>query len=438
MRKYPKYKDSGVEWIGDIPDGWILSKFKFDTTTPVQYGLNISSDKYKEQGIRFIRITDLTEEGLLIKENGKYLEKNEVPDDFLLKKYDVLFCRSGHTVGKSYLHLEDGEYTSGGYLVRFNFSSFSSSKFVFYLTKTNFYWDWIKLNTVISTIENVNGDKYQNFIYPKPPLQEQQQIVTYLDQKTSQIDTLVSLTENKIELLKEKRTSLINDSVTKGLDKTVKMKDSGVEWIGEIPSHWEITKLKYIGETIIGLSYTPEDIVDEGQGILVLRSSNIQNGKLCLEDNVYVRGDLRIKEKIITRKGDILICSRNGSRNLIGKNIVIDERVEGNTFGVFMTIFRSSNWSFLAKVFNSTLFLKQTDLYLTSTINQLTVDTLNGFLIPFPPILEQQQIVDYIDHHTKEIDKLISIEQRRIDTLKEYRQSLISEVVTGKVKVSNS
>jgi type I restriction enzyme S subunit len=112
--------------------------------------------------------------------------------------------------------------------------------------------------------------------------------------------------------------------------------------------------------------------------------------------------------------------------------------VEGNTFGVFMTIFRSSNWSFLAKVFNSTLFLKQTDLYLTSTINQLTVDTLNGFLIPFPPILEQQQIVDYIDHHTKEIDKLISIEQRRIDTLKEYRQSLISEVVTGKVKVSNS
>lgn len=209
-----KMKDSGIEWIGEIPEGWELSKFKYDTITPVQYGLNISSDRYKEEGVRFIRITDLTEEGGLIKENGKYLEKSEVPDEFLLKKYDVLLCRSGHTVGKSYLHLEEGEYTSGGYLVRFNFSSFTSSKFIFYLTKTNFYWEWVKLNTVVSTIENVNGDKYQNFPYPKPPLSEQQQIVTYLDQKTKEIDDLISSEQKRIELMKEYRQSLISEVVT--------------------------------------------------------------------------------------------------------------------------------------------------------------------------------------------------------------------------------
>jgi type I restriction enzyme S subunit len=209
-----KMKDSGVEWIGDIPESWVVSKFKYDTKTPVQYGLNISGDKYKEEGIRFIRITDLTENGELILENGKYLEENEVPKEFLLKKYDVLFCRSGHTVGKSYLHLQEGEFTTGGYLVRFNFDDYFKSKLIFYVSKTKFYWDWIKLNSVVSTIENVNGDKYQNFQYPKPPLKEQQEIVEYLDKLTKEIDDLVSMEQNKIELLKEYRQSLISEVIT--------------------------------------------------------------------------------------------------------------------------------------------------------------------------------------------------------------------------------
>lgn len=209
-----KMKDSGVEWIGEIPESWIVSKLKYDTTKPVQYGLNISGDNYKEEGIRFIRITDISENGELIEENGKYLEKINVPDEFLLNKFDVLFCRSGHTVGKSYLHLLEGEYTTGGYLVRFNFDNYSNSKFIFYLSKTNFYWDWIKLNSVVSTIENVNGDKYQNFIYPKPTNGEQQKIVEYLDKQTKEIDDLVSMEQNKIELLKEYRQSLISEVIT--------------------------------------------------------------------------------------------------------------------------------------------------------------------------------------------------------------------------------
>jgi type I restriction enzyme S subunit len=209
-----KMKDSSVEWIGDIPESWVVSKFKYDTKTPVQYGLNISGEKYKEEGIRFIRITDLTENGELILENGKYLEENEVPKEFLLKKYDVLFCRSGHTVGKSYLHLQEGEFTSGGYLVRFNFDDYFKSKLIFYVSKTKFYWDWIKLNSVVSTIENVNGDKYQNFQYPKPPLKEQQEIVEYLDKQTKEIDELVSMEQKKIELLKEYRQSLISEVIT--------------------------------------------------------------------------------------------------------------------------------------------------------------------------------------------------------------------------------
>ena len=207
-------KDSGVEWIGEIPSHWIVSKFKYDSSTPVQYGINISGDKYVEEGIRFVRITDISEGGELKPTDGKYLIPEDVPKEFLLREFDVLFCRSGHTVGKTYLHTSDGLFTSGGYLVRFNFRNYTESKFIFYISKTDFYWDWIKLNTVVSTIENVNGDKYQNFIYPKPPISEQHQIVEYLDEQTQLINNTISIEEKRIELLKEYRQSLISEVVT--------------------------------------------------------------------------------------------------------------------------------------------------------------------------------------------------------------------------------
>jgi type I restriction enzyme, S subunit len=206
-------------------------------------------------------------------------------------------------------------------------------------------------------------------------------------------------------------------------------KDSGVEWIGEIPSGWDITRFKFIGKVIIGLSYKPNDIVDEHNGTLVMRSSNIQNGKPSFLDNVYVKTE--IPEKLRTKEGDILICSRNGSRKLIGKNCVITKDIEGMSFGVFMTIFRSQDWEFVYWVLNSQIFKSQSGLYLTSTINQLTVSTLKNFIIPFTrDSVEQQQISNYLDHKTRQIDTLIEKTQQKIELLKEQRTSLINRIVT--------
>lgn len=206
-------------------------------------------------------------------------------------------------------------------------------------------------------------------------------------------------------------------------------KDSGFEWIGEIPNHWKVIRLKHKGEVIIGLSYNPDNVVDEEYGTLVLRSSNIQNGKISLNDNVYV--DSLISEKLRTRKGDILICSRNGSRNLIGKNCLITPEVEGKTWGVFMSLYRSKNPYFLYWILNSPIFESQSGLYLTSTINQLTVSTLENLVVPFTEDeLEQHQIVKYLDEKTTIIDTLIDKTQQKIDTLKELRTSLINKVVT--------
>ena len=213
----------------------------------------------------------------------------------------------------------------------------------------------------------------------------------------------------------------------KGYDR---YKESGVEWIGEIPEHWTLTKLKFLGEAFGGLTYSPNDIVDNSnEGKLVLRSSNIQNGQLDLNDNVYV--NLEISDKLTLRKGDILICSRNGSKHLIGKNICIDEQMEGNTFGAFMMIFRTKKWKFLYQYFNSPIFTSQSSLFLSSTINQLTSGTLKDFFIAVPNSEEEQtQIAAFLDYKTNLIDATIEKKKRLIELLKEKRQAVINEAVT--------
>ena len=206
-------------------------------------------------------------------------------------------------------------------------------------------------------------------------------------------------------------------------------KNSGVEWIGAIPKHWTMTRLKYLGESIIGLSYKPENVTDDKNGTLVLRASNIQNGKPSFLDNVYVNAE--VDEKLRLKAGDILICSRSGSRELIGKNMTITTKLEGITFGVFMTVFRTKFFRFISHFLNSQVFKNQSGLFLTTTINQLTINTLNNFLICFPTDEgEQAQIANFLDRKTIQIDELICIKERRIELLQEKRTVLINQVVT--------
>lgn len=431
--RYDSYKDSGVEWIGEIPSHWKISKFKYDSLTPVQYGINISGDKYVEEGIRFVRITDIRETGDLNPIDGKYLIPDDVPNEFLLRKFDVLFCRSGHTVGKTYLHISDGLFTSGGYLVRFNFKNYSESKFIFYVSKTDFYWDWIKLNTVVSTIENVNGDKYQNFLYPKPPISEQNQIVSYLDRKTAQIDSLIDKTKRKIELLKEKRTALINEVVTKGLDPNVPMKDSGVEWIGEIPRHWEITSLKYqVNENELSLGNN----TDPNYELDYIEISDVNSEGAITNTTHYHFKDSPSRCRRIVRKGDVILSTVRTYLRSIG---IIEGEVSDLICSTGFSVL-SPNKNLIPKFL---FYMVRTEWFISDVIAKsegvsypsIQSEKLKNLRTLVVPLHEQHQIVSYLDEHTQLIDKTISVEERRIDYLKEYRQSIISEVVTGKRKV---
>ena len=429
MRHYPEYKNSQLGWVGEIPKHWEVIKFQY---------LSQESRRKNDDDIDREMLSLSSYTGVQVKqyeyENTKR-NKEESLTYFVVEPNQLVvnpMWQIQRGIGVSYLH----GIVSPGYRVYYIDLERLIPQYLHHLMRSDRYVDeYNKHIRGLTTYDrSVKKEDFEGIGVLLPSKQEQTQIADFLDRKTRQIDDLIRIKARRIELLQEQRTALINQAVTKGLGPNVEMKPSGVEWIGEIPKHWTVTRLKYLGESIIGLSYKPEDVTDDKNGSLVLRASNIQNGKPSFLDNVYVNA--KIDEKLRLKQGDILICSRSGSRELIGKNMTITKKLEGVTFGVFMTVFRTKFFRFISYFLNSQVFKNQSGLFLTTTINQLTLNTLNNFLISFPTEeREQAQIANFLDHKTQQIDELIFAEQRKIELLKEYRQSLISEVVTGKMDV---
>ena len=275
----------------------------------------------------------------------------------------------------------------------------------------------------------VRSDTFMGIEVFSPPLEEQKLISRYLDKKTEQIDSLVKKIQKKIELLKEQRTSLINQCVTKGLDPNVEMKDSGVEWIGEIPSHWDCKKLKYISKITYGISPQETTYNDEGIGTVLI------NGPVeySITDFGYTRSiKWTTDPKNIVPKGSLLFCVRGsttGRMNIchqdvsIGRGVCSIESKLDQDFTVFsMMIVR--------------IYIQ--DQISGSTFPSVVKEDVDNFVLPCPPIEEQRLISKCITDEVEGIDKLINLHSKKNDTLREYRQSLISSVVTGKVRVTEN
>jgi type I restriction enzyme S subunit len=412
-KAYPKYKPSGIEWLGEIPEHWETKRLKYVSSIT-------TGDKDTVDSI----------------EDGEYpfFVRSQTVERLDTYTYDgeaVLTAGDGVGVAKVF-HYINGKFDFHQRVYKFSDFKKVMGKYFYYYIKENFYKDVLKLSAK-STVDSLRLPMIQNFMFAVPSIDEQLAIAAFLDRETERMDSLIAKKERQIELLQEKRSALISHVVTKGLDPSAKMKDSGIEWLGEIPANWEVKRLKHVGDAVIGLTYEPSYVVDQGDGILVLRASNVSDGRIVFEDNVFVK--TKIPERLITKVGDILICSRSGSRALIGKNAKIDRDSAGVTFGTFMTVFRSVCTSYLFYVFNSTLFDYQSGAFLTSTINQLTVGNLYSFEVPIPPLSEQSAIAHYLDLETTKIDTLIKKVQASIETLREYRTALISAAVTGKINV---
>lgn len=438
--RYPQYKNSGMEWLEELPEEWRVFPLKHLAIID-----NSGCFGVEPEGAEIVLPVATTAQ---IDPDGHF-EVCEMPQrGFSTSEVERYGCSAGQILvvkssgsatniisGKAGLVDESTQqFVFSNFLMRVrpDFSRLNP-KFAFYLLRSHLTRQRVELMCSTTTYPNLKVGEYVSAPLPVPTLTVQDGIVCFLDREIANIDALMEKQQKLMELLKEKRQSFICNAVTKGLNAGAPMKDSGIAWLGEVPAHWELKRLKYLGEAITGLTYDPAGITDEASGTLVLRSSNVQEGRVVMDDNVFVSSN--IPEELFTRPGDILICSRNGSRALIGKNATIDERSAGVTFGAFMTVFRSPHSLYLACVLNSPLFEFQSGAFLTSTINQLTIGVLNNFEVPFPPEMERKQIGDVVRREVAKLDELATVASQAISLLRERRTALISATVTGQIDV---
>lgn len=423
MSHYENMWDCGIEWIGTVPNNWKLS------TIGSVYQL------------RNEKVSDKDYPPLSVTMNGVVPQlataaKTDAHDARkLVKSGDFVINSRSDRRGSCGI----SPYTGSVSLINTVLEPREKMNAQYYnwLFHTVQFADEFYKNGhgIVDDLWTTGWQDMKRIIIPMPPLDLQKEITTFLNQKCTQIDSIILQAKTSIEEYKVWKTSIIYEATTKGLDQNVEMKDSGIEWIGEIPSDWKIIRLKFLGSARNGLTYTPSDISDKNNGTLVLRSSNIQNGTLSFNDNVYVGS--KIPEQLWLRQGDIVICSRNGSKALIGKNAYIESDISAS-FGAFMMVFRSfiPESKYVYWLLNSGVFGYYLGAYSTTTINQLTRENINNMYVPFctDPVT-RHNIALYLDKKCSEIDKVIAEKNALISDLEAYKKSLIFEVVTGKRKV---
>jgi type I restriction enzyme S subunit len=444
MDKYQSYKQSGVEWIGEIPSNWGVTKIKYtkkDSKDSFIDGDWIESKDLSDEGVRYITSGNIGE--------GKYKEQGNgyISEDTFKKlncteifEGDLVISRLFLPVGRSCIipNLNNRVITCVDNVVLRPKESFDKF-YLNYQFNSNRYSEFTELISRGVTLTRISRGMLGNNSIVVPPLSEQLQIVQFLDNKTELIDKLISTKERKISLLKEQRSSLINQVITKGLNPYVKMKDSGMEWIGEIPEVWTISKLKYNGVFFSGYSFDSGDFLSEGE-IRVIKISNIQNNGISWDDLSFVPTEFYDKYyNFIVKKGDLIFVL---TRPIVSTGIKIcfyDEDFKvllNQRNSVFRPNSNNLNKIFTYYLVRTRYFFEEFKQQLKET-NQPNISTeqISNIKIFLPPINEQNQIVEYLNSKTKEIDYLVRLEQKKIDLLKEYRQSLISEVVTGKIKI---
>jgi type I restriction enzyme S subunit len=413
-KSYPKYKDSGVEWIGEIPEHWFVSKLK--RITDFKYGSSLAVNDRIEGKVS------------VFGSNGIVGYHNEA----ITEKPCLIIGRKGSFGKVSYSKDECFPIDTTFYID--STATKNNIKWLNYLLKT-LRLDAFTKDAAVPGLSR--EDAYEKYV-PFPDLPEQQSIATYLDRKTGEIDDTIAKKQRLIELLEEERKATINEAVTKGLNPNVKMKDSGIEWIGEIPEHWELEKMKriaYIKGRIGWQGLRQSEFKDEGPYLIT--GMNFKNGKIDW-DEVYHISEERYNEapEIQVKEGDILM-TKDGT---IGKLLYIDNLPGPTSLNSHLLLFRPLNNDFITKFlyyhFKSNPFSWYVDLNKTgTTFYGITQTAIEQYKLALPPLDEQKIISQYLDEKISEIEISIQKIQTQIEHLKEYRQSLIFEAVTGKIDV---
>ncbi|AEE52721.1 restriction endonuclease subunit S [Haliscomenobacter hydrossis] len=422
VQKYPAYKNSGVEWIETVPSHWEVVKLKRlfcekkkITNVDLPCG-SISFGKvvYKDEE----KIPEATKKSYQAVSKGEYLLNP------LNLNYDLISLR---------IALSDKDVVvSSGYIVLNS---------IVKLDKTYFKWllhryDVAFMKTLGSGVrQTINFSDIGDSELIFPPLPEQTAIAQFLDRKTALIDQAIDIKQKQIELLKERRQILIHQAVTRGLNPEVKMKASGVEWIGEVPEGWEVVRLKTLGKIKYGLGQPPKTKED---GLPLIRATNVERGRIVEKDLIFVDPeDIPWERDPMLKENDIIVV-RSGAYT--GDSAIIPKHYAGSIAGYDMVLTPTSinprflSYTLLAKyVLYDQLYL----LRMRAAQPHLNAEELGQTIIVCPPKLEQQQIFEYLENISKKIATAITLKQQEIAKLQEYKATLINSAVTGKIKVGS-
>ncbi|WP_311433460.1 restriction endonuclease subunit S [Finegoldia magna] len=417
-----KMKDSGIEWIGEIPEEWEVVKLKYISEFYNGFSFD-SNDLISDYTYPVIRIGDIDKE--IVDLNSKLgIKENLGLSPYLIKDKDILLAMSGATVGKVGFVEKSGE----SYInQRVGIIRSSNPYFVFYNLLTNNFLEYINIRADGSAQPNISTKMIENFSIAYPKDGKTQKITNEIKRKINSINNTINVIYNQLENLENYKKSLITEAVTKGLDKNVEMKDSGIEWIGEIPKHWEVVKGKYILNLLKRLVRDTDEVITcFRDGEVTLRSNRREDGFTFSDKEIGYQG---------INAGDLVVHCMDGFAGAIG---ISDSRGKGSP--VLNVIDSSENKKYLMYYLR---IMAYSDVFiaLATGIRVRSVDLrwnkLANLFYPLPRNNEQNDIVEYLDKKTKLIDDSIAIKQKQLETLEEYKKSLIYEYVTGKKEVND-
>lgn len=388
---------------------------------PLSYGLNESAIEDNPQWPRYIRITDFDDNNNLREDTFRSINP-EKANMYSLQKGDILLARSGATVGKAFCFNESIRACYAGYLIRARLNQKKVlPKYFLYVTKSIHYSEWKKRTNIQSTIQNISAEKYNQYEFPCPTINKQEKIIEYLDTKLSEIDHQVSLLTSKRDAYLRLEKSIINHAVTRGLNPYVKMKDSGIEWIGEVPEHWEVKRMKDIVKLMKGR--TPEDLTFEEISYPYLTMDYLRNrsGKEILYPQ-KTAGLLKIDV------GEIIVLWDGANA---GEFILSKEGYLGSTMAVFLCDCKIVDKNYLYYL------LKSVEKHSKYFANGTTIPHFDSLAImnhqyALPPLPEQRAIATYLDDKCAKIDTIVSNLDKQISRYGDLKRSLIDEVITGK------
>lgn len=437
FQKYPAYKDSGVEWLGEIPHHWepLSNKNIF----------KLKKNQVGKKSADYVLLS-LTLKGIIqrvIEDGGKFPAEFDTYQE--VKKGDFVFCLFDVEETPRCVGLSEFEgMITGAYTVMEVKSNFDKSfLYYFYLNLDSSK----RLKPLYTGLRNtISKDNFLSFKTFIPPLLEQTAIANFLDDKTAKIDKAIAQKEKLIELLKERKQIIIQDLVTgkkvwneaqQAWTNPSKTKDSGVEWIGEIPEDWEVKKVKHIAEDF--MYGTSVDCNETSKGTPVLRIPNVGDKKVVFENLKYTNLSQEETRKYTLQNNDILIIRTNGNPELVGKSclFISDSIYMYASYLIRIRPKRNIIPSFFIQVLNSDSVRKSLTFSAKTSVGNYNLNTqsLGDCYLAYPPLREQNGILKNIEAQSAKIDKAIILQEQQIEKLKEYKSVLVDAAVTGKIKV---